>query len=368
MVLDGEGFLYPEIVAGKCVKCGRCRLVCPVISRERLPRHAAAPRVVAAWNLDPEIRRQSSSGGVFTVLAEEILARGGVVFGAGFDSQWQLRHQAARSPAELAQFRGSKYLQSDTGDSFSRIQEWLQQGTWVLFTGTPCQVAGLYAFLGTSYETLLTCDLVCHGAPSPKVFRKYVESMAKGEPVTSFCFRDKRQGWKRYRVAMKTADGPEYCVSGSEDLFMQGFLNDVYLRPSCHVCPAIGIPRQGDITLGDFWGIGKTRPELDDDQGTSLILLNSPQGQAFFDHCASRLFVAEASLETAIQGNPSLVRPATAHPARKKFFKNLDRIDFPTLIPKCLPPPGRLQIAWCRVKSVIRRGLKSALFSARKKK
>jgi coenzyme F420-reducing hydrogenase beta subunit len=340
---DSEGFLYPEVCTETCVSCGLCRLACLVITPERLPKNFPNPQVFAAWNLDPEIRRQSSSGGVFTALAEESLARGGVVFGAGFDQQWTLRHTVAKNQEELARFRGSKYLQSNTGNVFSQIEDSLQQNHWVLFCGTPCQVAGLNAYLGKPYDALLTCDVVCHGVPSSKVFRKYVKSMIGNDSLNSFSFRDKRSGWKRYKISMTFSNGREYSLAASEDFFIKGFLRDIYLRPSCHACPSIGIPRQGDITLGDFWGIGNTRPDLDDDQGTSLILLNSRKGKAFFDQCKSKIFTEEVDLKTAIQGNPSLERSAQPHPDREKFFQDLDKMDFPALIQKYLPPPTLTQ-------------------------
>ena len=342
MKTDREGFLYPDISPEKCVQCGLCRLACPVITPERLPKNSATPKVLAAWNLDPEIRRQSSSGGVFTVLAEETLARGGVVFGAGFDKQWILRHTAAKNREEIAQFRGSKYLQSDTGDVFYQIKEFLQQKKWVLFTGTPCKVAGLNAYLGEPYETLLTCDFVCHGVPSPKVFYKYIYSLADKDHIKFINFRNKKYGWKRFSMHILLED-KEYYTDLNKDIFLKAFLKDICLRPSCHKCSFASLQRTSDITLGDFWGIGNSRPDLDDDQGTSLILINSGQGKEFFDTCNERLFSAEMDLKTAIQGNPCLVKSVSAHPSREEFFRDLDRETFPRLIKTYLPPPTLMQ-------------------------
>lgn len=267
MTRDEEGFGYPVVDQTACISCGLCRQVCPMVKEDGgVRRHpgimdlASAveengyPRVFAAWNKNEEIRRKSSSGGIFSLLAEQIILGGGVVVGAAFDDGLQLRHHIVDSIEGLAELRGSKYIQSDAGAVFSEIKIALEKSRKILFTGTPCQVAGLTSYLGGNTKGLLTCDIVCHGVPSEKVFRKYIKELEQqhGGSVTAVSFRDKKLGWKRYSVKVEFANGGFHESALNEDSFMRFFLSDLCLRPSCYTCPFATIPRQGDITLGDY--------------------------------------------------------------------------------------------------------------------
>ena len=231
MVADNEGFLYPQVKEQLCTNCGICENVCQILS---VPGEGERPKAFAAWNRDNAVRAESSSGGVFSALMQQTLQQGGVIIGAAFDSTMILRHQSAQNDVESHKFRGSKYLQSLIGDAYREAQEFLQQGRHVLFSGTPCQVAGLYAFLGNDNENLLTCDLVCHGVPSPKVFAAYTANLEKrhNAKVERIAFRRKDCGWKRFSVALSFDNGTEYRRVLTDDPFMLGFLRDTYLRPS----------------------------------------------------------------------------------------------------------------------------------------
>lgn len=290
---DKEGFLYPIVDKNTCINCGLCEKVCPIIG----PNDPREPlKVYAAKHKDDEIRMKSSSGGIFTLLAEQIIDEGGVVFGSRFDEYWEVMHDYTETKEGLAVFRGSKYVQSRIGNTFQQAENFLKQGRKVMFTGTPCQIAGLKRFLRKEYENLLAVDFVCHGVPSPKVWRMYLDetlarqgigkntvlshAMLRQKFIRSVEFRSKSTGWKKFSFALTltkaSADGEGNSVLLSsifeENLFMQAFLNDLILRPSCYQCVCKAGRSGADITMGDFWGIEKIRPELDDDKGCGLVL------------------------------------------------------------------------------------------------
>ena len=293
---DFEGFLYPIVDKATCIDCGLCEKVCPVLHQNE-PREPL--KVYAAKNYNEEIRKQSSSGGIFTLLAEKIIQESGVVFGARFDENWEVRHDYTETIEGLAAFRGSKYVQSRIEDNYLKAETFLKQGRKVLFSGTPCQIAGLKRFLRKEYENLLTVDFICHGVPSPGVWRRYLQetvvrmcdkNSVSTDPISiekarieSISFRDKESGWKKYSFTLTlsatTWSGVKNTVSLSEvfpkNTFMKGFLADLYLRPSCYACPAKCGKSDSDITIGDFWGIQNYYPELDDDKGISLLIISN---------------------------------------------------------------------------------------------
>lgn len=293
MVEDTEGFLYPEVDASLCIDCKLCEKVCPELNGgiERLPR-----KLYAATNEDDDIRKASSSGGIFTALAEPIIKDGGVVFGARFNEHWEVIHDYTDNVGGLANFRGSKYVQSRIGNSFRDAKSFLQNGRKVLFSGMPCQIAGLKHYLRRDYENLLTVDFICHGVPSPKVWREYLkEEVARQcdekntvlpRPITErahikgISFRDKDLGWKKFSFALvlSTTNGSgkkfNFCsrIPLTDDPYLRAFNVNLFLRPSCYACSANAGRSGSDITIGDFWSINKVSPELDDDKGISVVL------------------------------------------------------------------------------------------------
>lgn len=294
---DNEGFLYPEINKDDCIDCGLCEKVCPVI-------HQATGRiplaVYAAKHKNEQVRMASSSGGVFTAIADNVIDDGGIVFGAQFNQDWDVVHGYTETKAGLAAFRGSKYVQSRIGESYKEAEHFLKTGRKVLFSGTPCQIAGLKRFLRKEYDNLLTVDFICHGVPSPGVWREYLkEGTARlcGEKksvlqcpiherdvfIEGISFRDKRLGWKKFSFTLAfsatNGSGEKNTILLSEPLnknmFLRGFLADLYLRPSCHACPTKSLKSGSDITIGDFWGIQHVMPEIDDDKGVSVVMANN---------------------------------------------------------------------------------------------
>lgn len=333
MQSDEQGFLYPIVDKEMCVDCGLCEKVCPVLNQNEPLKPL---KVYAAKNRNEEIRMQSSSGGIFTVLSEAVINEGGIVFGAKFDADWNVVHDWTDTIEGLADFRGSKYVQSVIGSSYKEAKDFLLQGRKVLFSGTPCQIAGLKKYLRKEYDNLLTVDVVCHGVPSPLVWRTYLDevsqiirtkcgagknmvslSLNELPVITGISFRDKTNGWKKFgfRIRCAASKAAENLVSESADdvllyetldknLFMQIFLKNLNLRPSCYACPSKSGKCNSDITLADYWGIGVHHPEWDDDKGTSLILVNSKKGGSSLDNL--NIEKTETSYIQGLRGNPSI--------------------------------------------------------------
>ena len=316
MGTDEEGFLYPKVDVGACIQCEACVRVCPVLHpyEQHLPMKAYASR-----HTDEDIRMLSSSGGIFTRLAEEVIRRDGVVFGARYDERWQVVHTWTDTLEGIACFRGAKYVQSIIGDTYRQARNFLRQGKRVLFTGTPCQIAGLKHFLKMEYDTLLTVDVVCHGVPSPRVWQAYLDAInPRHEPITALTMRDKSRGWSRYRMEICTAEHSLYSGSAARNVFSRGFLADFYLRPSCHACPAKQGKSGSDLTLGDFWDIAKISLSMDDDRGVSLVVIQSQKGMNFCR--ALGVCQEEVTYGQAVRSNPALERSAPLTSYRAEFW------------------------------------------------
>lgn len=329
MSADKEGFLYPVVDSGKCVDCCLCEKVCPVLNPVR---NESEPLVYAAINNDETVRMQSSSGGMFTLIAESVIDRGGVVFGVCFDREWNVVHDYTETKEELAKFRGSKYVQSNVGNCFTQVKTFLDSGREVLFSGTPCQVAGLKNYLRKPYSNLLTVDLVCHGVPSPYVWRKYLQetvcraygikgdnkyTVNPGDYISDISFRAKDNGWKKYSFRILYRDGRIEIRTFSENIYMNVFLSNLSLRPSCYACPTKLGNAQSDITLADFWGVDKMYPSVDDDRGCGLIFIHSKEKFYFLYKMDCKLL--QQQLDCVVKYNPSILYAAN-EPVNRKFF------------------------------------------------
>ncbi len=344
---DSEGFLYPKVDAALCSHCGRCEKVCPFLNAqaEREPL-----RVLAAVNTERPVRERSSSGGLFLLLARQTIARGGVVFGARFDDNWQVLLDYAEDIRGLEAFVGSKYVQARTGTAFRDAQAFLKAGRRVLFTGTPCQIAALRRFLGRDDDNLLAVDVVCHGVPSPKVWDLYLRSLGETGRLEAVNFRCKAQGWRHYglqlRFAPKAAGAKrELLQPAMQNPYMRAFLNDLTLRPACYACRVKGGRSQSDLTLGDCWGIQHLLPAtpLDDDRGTSLLLVNSQRGAAALRALEgpaaesgsvaapaegpARLLTQELSYAAVREHNPAVWSNVKPHRQRCRFYRELARAE-----------------------------------------
>ncbi len=316
---NAEGFLYPEIDKARCVDCHLCEKVCPMISRKE----NSVLSVYAAQNKNDEVRSQSSSGGVFRLICENILNQGGVVFGCAFDENIVAKHIAVEKIEDIQKLQSSKYVQSDIGDVYICAEEFLKQGRLVLFSGTPCQIAGLKNYLGKEYENLFTVDLLCHGVPSPGVFEDYIRGLESKycKKITVFNFRDKRKSWKRLFVRAEFKNGKEYFKFCGYDSYLSMFLNNISQRPSCFKCPFATTNRQGDITLGDFWGIGRHIPEMDGNKGTSMVITNTQKGAEMWKQIRDNTRCVETNIDVAISGNRVLLEPPKKSPNRDRFYE-----------------------------------------------
>lgn len=347
---DTEGFLYPQVDEETCIKCGLCEKVCPILNQaDKL----SVLEVLAVKNPDDEERMNSSSGGVFLPLAREVINQGGVVFGAVYDESWEVHHVYAEKIEDVYPMMGSKYLQSKIGNSFKDAERFLKQGREVLFVGSPCQIAGLRTYLRSKqYPNLLAVDFLCHGVPSPGVWRRYLaetyggydakeqsrlqatagknsvllSSLNATSPIGDIKFRDKREsGWKKFRfvVRQKSASKADQNTVLSSDIhymnpFMQGFLSDIYLRPSCYACKCKNGVNHSDMTIADFWGINQSAPEFDDDKGVGLVLLNTEKGEEYFSRLPMDMM--PSNLEKAHYYNGGFNEHTKAHPKRDQFF------------------------------------------------
>ena len=322
MRADDEGFLYPSVESDKCTHCHLCVDTCPSLSKPK-NENSPKPLCFAAWAKDDTIRKTSSSGGVFSLVATEILTENGVVCGAAFDENAHLRHILIDNEKDLYKLRGSKYVQSEIGSVFKDIRKLLKEGRKVLFCGTPCQGAGLRAFLKQNYDNLFVADVVCHGAPSPKVFARYLcDTLGENASFSEIAFRDKCNGWKQLTLCIRNQEEELLKEKAGENSYMNGFLGNLYLRPSCSECPYTTCQRIGDITLGDFWGIQNFKKKLDDDKGTSLLLINNRKGRELLEKIKPLLKVCEERpLKEAVSGNPVLKHPCTPHKNRQTFFE-----------------------------------------------
>lgn len=325
MQADEEGFFYPSVNANKCIECGLCTKVCPVLNQSP-PQKPVKTHVII--NPDPEIKEQSSSGGAFSLLAEKIINDNGIVFGARFDNQWSVIHDYTSNIKDLYKFRSSKYVQSSINNTFSQTETILKNGKKVLFSGTPCQIAGLKKYLRKDYPQLYTVDFICHGVPSPLVWKSYLnETLAAykitSDDIISINFRDKSLGWKKFSFTLqfnKNGQKKKITEVFYRNYYIRGFLHDIYIRPSCYSCPSKAGKSNSDITIADFWGIQHIYPELNDDRGASLMFVNSSKGEALCKELNSHF--EEVEYQTILQYNKS-IEQSTILPVnkRERFFK-----------------------------------------------
>ena len=321
---DSQGFLYPIVCEESCIDCSLCETVCPVLNKVS-PQQNSSSTLYAVKAIDNHIRVNSSSGGFFSVLSEYILNRNGVVYGAAFDDVFNVFHTRVETKASFPKLRGSKYVQSRIGQTFTQCKHDLDQGKQVLFSGTPCQISALGHFLRREYENLIKVEVVCHGVPSPMIFKKYLEesilSSGDNKVITKVNFRTKLEGWKKYYFTVEYNENGmskvyNECVTDS--LYMKGFLNDLYIRPSCFECPAKNFTSAADFTIADFWGQDIAFPEFDDDKGVSAVFLNTKKANSLFSQL--EMITQERRYTDFIHYNPSLIQSAKMTLLYSKFW------------------------------------------------
>lgn len=353
MLEDNEGFRYPSKNDARCADCGHCRSVCPNAQAPFLLANGNThqPRGFMAIHRDECIRESSSSGGAFSAIVEAFCNHDGefAIFGAEFDDHFKVVHSYAESVAATERFRKSKYVQSDTQDGYVKARRFLREGRRVLFTGTPCQIAGLRLYLGREYENLLTVDLVCHGVPSSKVFSKYLTYLRHrfGGPVLSFTFRYKTcNRWGKWNSRNVKVDfGSRHVIMDSQtDLYLQAFHAGLFNRPSCYECRFATPRRISDITLADFWGLERVDKEEQVHKGVSALLINTPKGEFLLDDLSRYMRLVEVDSAIIVEGNSQLQHPVRLHPFRQRFFQQLNSTDdFRKAVSACIPTIHKLK-------------------------
>lgn len=329
---DEEGFWYPEVDKDKCVECHLCEKVCPIINVESLKKNDFdKPKCYAGEHKNLEVVFGSTSGGIFSALAEKMLKDKGYIGGAVFNDDFSVRQILSPEKDDLLKIRGSKYVQSDFSGFYIKVRELLLKGEKVLVCGGPCQMAALRAFLKKDYENLIILDYICLGINSPKVWKFFLESIEKkyGSELVGVRAKSKELGWKNLTYKFTFANGKEVFETKTECDFQKGYLGTrVFCRPSCYECKFKGYPRISDITLADYWGIHEHPMVTDKNLGTSLIMVNSQKGLKFFDTVKSRLVLNDISLEEAESGNLALHDSIKSKVDRKEFFHDLEIMTF----------------------------------------
>lgn len=328
MVQDKEGFWYPHIEKELCVKCGRCEKVCPIKDKTQ---KEYEHQYFGVWAKDEKTRYSSSSGGIFPILAKWILGQGGMVYGAGYNADMRVIHKEVKKEVQLELIKRTKYVQSDMSGIYRRIEKRLKEEKWVLFCGTPCQAHALRLFLGKSYKKLIIIDLICYGVPSPGIWQKYVNYLEHryGGRMTDFSFRDKRNK-DHGRMRSYVVNNVEHVDPHGKDEYCLMYFRNYILRPSCHKCSYCSVDRGSDITIGDFWGIERVNPEMDDGMGTSLVILHTDKGKELWNLVKEHLIKFECRKEEVLQ--PRLMKPTDCAKGRKWFMLMYRILPFSTIV------------------------------------
>jgi len=339
MKVDNSGFRYPKVDYERCTKCKLCIKTCPSLNKVLFGEKWTIPQIFAAWSLDEDIRFNSTSGGVFSELAKQVINDGGLVVAARYNEKNLVEHCMIKTENEIKTIRQSKYIQSDIGFIYKTIIMKLLDGKLVGFCGSPCQVAGLLNYLGKPFENLITFDFVCRGTNSPKAYLKYIDMLEKqyDSKVENVWFKNKTYGWNRFSTRIDFINGKTYIKDRYTDLFMRGYIEEnLYMRPCCFDCRYKSFPRVSDITLADFWGVGAIDPALDSDKGTSLIMINSEKGNIIFNLISKNIFCKKSTLDEAFPGNGAISKSATKNPKSDQFLNMIDSYPFNVCFKKCV--------------------------------
>jgi acetyltransferase-like isoleucine patch superfamily enzyme/coenzyme F420-reducing hydrogenase beta subunit len=345
MFNDHEGFFYPTVDHDSCIACGRCETVCPVVNKnQNTVNRYDNPVVYAAYHTDDTIRMDSTSGGVFSALAEKMFSLNGYVGGAVYKEDHTVEHIVTDDKNLLSEIRSSKYLQSYANTLYSDIEKLLNEHKKALVCATPCQISALYNYIGHDDENLIACDFICRGVNSPKVFLSYMDMLERkhGARATRIKFKAKKWGWHNFSLRVNFSNGKEYCRDRYHDFFFIGYLQKGnFARPSCYACQFKGLPRKADITLADFWGIEKLDKSMDQDRGTSMIMIHSDKGKEFFESLGDVIVKKQFTREQAEAGNPAMnypIRPVGDD--RDMFFRAIDVYPFEAVAKRFFPLPS----------------------------
>lgn len=329
---DTEGFMYPKVNKEECIQCGLCEKSCPIICEYNPSDYKK--EAYGAYVKDSLKRAKSSSGGIFGTIAENVLLGGGHVCGAAFDEEYKVSHIMIDNLEQLDLLRGSKYLQSSNKGIYTQVKQKLIEGKTVLYSGTACQVAGLKKYLVKEYENLITIDVLCHGVPSPKLWGKYIDELSdmKRNKIKKVNFRSKAYGWKMFAMKIDIEEKDSIHEKYPLNKYMRLFLSNICLRPSCYSCRYKSMERPSDITIGDFWGVEHILPKLDDDEGMSVVQINTAKGKRIFDKISDNMIYQKVDIDVALPPNADSRKSVNMHPKREKFFRQLDKRNMNQLI------------------------------------
>lgn len=324
MVRDNEGFLYPEVDREKCVNCGMCKKVCPILNKAKL--NEFKPKAYLFQNSNEEIRKDSTSGGIFTAIGEFVIKNNGIVYGASFDDNFVVNHIGIESVDDLSKFRKSKYVQSNQNNCFKEIKQYLDNGKLVCYSGTPCQVVGLRAYLRKDYENLILVDIMCHSVPSPLVFEKYKGYILKktnANKILNINFRDKNKYGYKYSMMTVETDNGIYSQGIDTDPYLRAFFSDVSIRPSCYNCHFKTMKRVSDLTIWDCFNINEIDKSFDDDKGTTRVLVQSEKGEKLLENL-DNVRLKELDINIATKKVKEMTNSVNYNSKRKGFFENIN--------------------------------------------
>lgn len=355
MEYDEEGFMYPIIDKDKCINCGLCENTCPIINKQLHKKEFN--KAYATYNKDENIRKNSTSGGFFSALAEKIIELDGVVFGAAFDKEFVLRHIKLDKKEELYRFRGSKYVQSIIGNTYEQAKKLLDEGKYVLYSGTPCQIYGLKAFLKKEYNRLYCIDVICKGVPSPKLWGAYKQEKSKKGTIKEIHFREKTYGFSSTTMSLYYENGKKYHKGHEADEMLHFFVDELSSRPSCYKCNFKGKERISDFTIGDCWKVEQMIPNMVDDKGTTLLIVHSNKGLELLKRM-DNIHKEQIELEKALVlngGNKKSMYLISAEPNEKRaeFYKDFNELEYKELVKKYCPKT---------LKTVMKTNLKPILY------
>lgn len=350
---DDEGFCYPQIDMDKCIDCGLCEKVCPVDKEMNSRNQSTIPKAYAGYSKDEEVRAKSMTAGIAYLCGRCVIEQGGVVFGVVGDVLHKVEHKKAATLDELSPMRGSKYLQSDIGYIYREVKAELLTGKEVLFTGTPCQVAGLYGYLGKEYENLYTLDLICHGVPSGMVLKKHIDEVEaiKGSKVVTF-YRDKEKGWKPNWSSYIFEDGTKVSQRGWDNQYIHAFATNIITRKSCQNCDYAKIPRVADVSVGDYLQGNKSNLLDKENRGLSLITVNSEKGFILFEKISHKVYTVEYPLEEVIRESEHLAKPPKRNIYRRSYFYLIKKYSFAS-VNRIMLPNGEVHKALRRMYGVL---------------
>lgn len=343
---DKEGFSYPSINRDNCIQCGLCERVCPFINHEQL-KNLEVENCYALKDKSNQVIQESASGGAFSAIIRAFSDETTKIIGVELCDDFCVRHTVAHSINEAKKFSKSKYVESSINGTYIQTKEFLDAGYKVIFSGTGCQIAGLKGYLKKEHENLLTIDLVCHGVPSKKVFKKYLEYIeeVKGSKIEKYTFRSKNKYLgmvDSHSINIRFQNGDEIHQIAQYDYYMRGFLERLYNRKSCYKCPFADSRRCGDITLGDFWGLSIVNEKFDSKKGVSLVICNTSKGEKIFSEIKNAE-IFKTSLHNAKVENHNLVEPTPMNKDRKMFFMDIEKLAFNECIDKYSKPINRVK-------------------------